>query len=411
MVLPPLPSNAPSAPPQLQRPCSTQCCLNRSTYVSQEPLWGRETLQKLIAQDEVRLVVTGNSVARSSNFSTARVIIEHALAPLFKRVTFDYATVQGGFEPHEVAACGIEVFQKADIVLIQYEIFSEKGGSETLLRLVLSLPRKPIIIFVQHCMLPSFDGSSQELLERNRQTENMLALHYNVVFVSACNAIDTLFAGTCREFGEMNLNRDILALETLFFSTTDHVHYNEMGSTMEGLLAASALKTLFELPVLALNPALPQPVRLENGKESIFCMSLLYGTFKAEAVEGWAIERGGAENSKQWWGSSTVNASLTLQTPPSNTLELQYYRHHSLPLGLLEVYVDQKLTATLDGCCASDCIPGLSGQGFYDTTVIAHGLDKTVSHTVTLRIIERVSTTCLLLGNTFNFVAVVGSNT
>lgn len=208
----------------------------------------------------------------------------------------------------------------------------------------------------------------------------------------------------------MNLNQDNAGLENLFFSSTDHVHYNEAGSVMEGLLAAFALKTLFALPAPKLFPALPQPVQPGNGRESVFCMSLLYGTLKADAVNGWAVERGGAENSKQWWGSSTINASLTLHTPPSNTLELQYYRHHSLPLGLLEVYVDGKLSATLDGCCASDCIPGLSGQGFYDTSVIARGLDSKVSHTVTLQIIERVITTCLVLGNTFNFVAVVGSN-
>lgn len=298
----------------------------QSTHVSLKPRWGRETLQKLIARNEVRLVVTGNSVARSWNFSTARVMIQHALAPLIKNVNFEYATVQGGFEPDQVAVCGKEIFEKADIILIQYAGFSDKGGSESLLRLVLSLPQHPIIIFVQHCFHNSYiDGYNQE---PNRQAENVLAMHYNVVFVSACNAIDILCGGTCQEYGEMNLNQDDAVLENLFFSSTDHVHYKEGGSAMEGLLAAFALKTLFELPAPKLFPALPQPVQPGNGKESVFCMSLLYGTFNADVVDGWAVERGGAENSKQWWGSSTINASITLHTPPSNTLELQYYRHH-----------------------------------------------------------------------------------
>ena len=74
-------------------------------------------------------------------------------------VTVDYQheqNVHGGMRPDHVFYCGMDKVADSDIVLIQYEEFACQPLAEDVLRAVLSLPKKPLLLFVQHTMRSEF---------------------------------------------------------------------------------------------------------------------------------------------------------------------------------------------------------------------------------------------------------------
>ena len=90
---------------------------------------------------------------------------------------------------------------------------------------------------------------------------------------------------------------------------------------------------------------------------------------------------------------------------------LEYYKHHELGMGIAEIKVDGKVTATIDACCKNTCIDNGDGvkRGFYYITPIAKKLDYAI-HKVEIKVIRRHSTrVCEKDGNQFNIISVIGN--
>ena len=84
------------------------------------------------------------------------------------------------------------------------------------------------------------------------------------------------------------------------------------------------------------------------------------------------------------------------------------YSPCDLPLGLLEIAVDGRITKRLDACCPTHCV-GLPGQGFYFSELVASSLPS-IEHEVTLTIVprDRGRSNCTFAGNLFMVVGLIG---
>merc|ERR1712113_524390 len=99
---------------------------------------------------------------------------------------------------------------------------------------------------------------------------------------------------------------------------------------------------------------------------------------------------------------------MGIRIPPATHVELEVYRHPTLPMGLIEVVVDGKVSARVDGCCPKGGCPGIpANQGFYFQEVVADGLPFK-EHRLQLRAVDRDGiTTCAQLGNKFDVRSIV----
>lgn len=105
---------------------------------------------------EILVAVVGDSVARSNDFGVGRGLVDALQrASPESSVKLDYAQVAGGFEPDHLYQCGLssKLLVKADVVMVQYH--APKGGQvlEKIVRSLLSLPRKPLVVYVSHCLM------------------------------------------------------------------------------------------------------------------------------------------------------------------------------------------------------------------------------------------------------------------
>lgn len=128
------------------------------------------------------------------------------------------------------------------------------------------------------------------------------------------------------------------------------------------------------------------------------------------ANTGWQLKTGGAGGKKQWLHASSIGAFLSFAVPViSPWLYLEYYKHDTLPLGLLQADVAWmprpalpgapavpsshrvSVTSYIDGrCTPADHCP--TGQGFYHRAIIAEfGADvQTDEALVRLTVVPRL---------------------
>ena len=104
-------------------------------------------------------------------------------------------------------------------------------------------------------------------------------------------------------------------------------------------------------------------------------------------------------------------STINFITPkPCTEILLEYYKHHELGIGIAEIKVDGKVTATIDACCKNTCID--NGDGVKEVLLLhlsQKKLDYAI-HKVEIKVIRRHSTrVCEKDGNQFNIISVIGN--
>ncbi|CAE8588830.1 unnamed protein product [Polarella glacialis] len=187
-------------------------------------------------------------------------------------------------------------------------------------------------------------------------------------------------------------------------------------ATMEGCLVADMVVSAMDDKYTARfdfeADRLPPPLQPLEKSLAVFANSTMSNNFESEDIEqivGWRMEKGGKGGMKRWWHANEVGAKMSFATPPCNSVSLEIYKHHEIPMGMIEVRVDGNATQ-IDACCPSPCV-GFPGQGIYASQVVGEGL-LLVPHHVEITLLERnYSTQCASLGNQFSLVGVFGERT
>lgn len=237
-----------------------------------------------------------------------------------------------------------------------------------------------------------------------------LAHHYNVTLIDTCAALMSLKSEQCsseRKFRSDEIFDDIL-------------HYSAKGSGMQGCLAAHvALSSYRSLQDFALShePAESTPLANPLWPKFIDSMDTVYffstdrgfeDTLPPDQLNGWRKEIGGRGN-KQWYTAGALGQAISFKIPPSTRIEIEFYRHPDLPMGLVEILIDGKISSYIDSCCPENGCEGIpEGQGFYYREIVGDELPFQAHH-VQLRTVDRKGiTTCKRLGNKFDLKSVVG---
>lgn len=339
---------------------------------------------------------------------------------------------------------------EADVVFVQYHSFGHgiaagfgsrgtPARSEDLLRALLTLPKKPLVVLVQHCNMQSWvEGperysysypsvldldstkpvtsmESRAFWRGETESEIQLATYYDIPVVSACSAISTFISKACAH-EESYHTRDIPDLISTWYR--DPFHYNENGMRLEGCLITDGILTAvknvgygagdgLELPAKNLWPDVScDPV--QGCYEPAFSMYTAHGDLLPESHTDWewmSTKDGG----KRWWTATKPGALMTIRTPKSSRLQLMFYMHHELGMGMVNVTVDGRMSMLVDACCSSPCV-GTPGQGMYQTAIVAEAL-PTTEHTIQIHSVERPidkPSPCSSYGNKFDLVGVLG---
>ena len=408
--------------------CATQCCLARAVSATDDLHAFRRWLSS--RPERVAVAVVGNSVARSNAFSVAKGLAAAVRAYAGERckVTLSYQTVHGGFEPENLYECGLPMTKAidADVILIQYEIFAVKRRAEELVRAMLTLPRRPLVVLVSHCMLEDFLPTHSQFSYRNaHDTERELARAYGLPFVGTGDALRSILnvsagakgvlpgdGGPCD--GEPAYVASLEAMLRTFFAvkpdgSADTIHYGPGGAALQVRLLAHLLLDAddrtqdHEAPVSAMQyatgwrgngttvPTLParmvlredelffrgQPPYAIHGSDSAhgapaYCLQTGKPLFDQVIVDalsnGWTRRKGGAGGAKTWYEASKVGATIEFSLPSAAFVALVVYVHHDLPMGMLLATLGNGTERiVIDTCCAQECVAEAAGQGLYKT--------------------------------------------
>lgn len=381
----------------------------------------RQFVQKLKEKPEkIKVLTVGNSVAYNFDFATTTKFLETMREFTEHTVwEFEHGLIHGGYEPEHVyhaTQANANFLDGVNVVIIQYEKFSAKAKAEPLLRSLLNLPTKPFIILLQHCALDAFAPPQEaaasgfaisELSEAELRRTWQIANHYGIPVVSACNALETVKASTCKDEPTFSSIDDLKHQVYI-----DLMHYNTDVAGMEGCLMADMIVSAYADPEYVTDfdsdlDTLPEPFEplSDNNLETVFFWSTMFGNLMWETSSGWELKQGGKRGNKKWLAPAHVGASLSFTSPPCSRISIEYYKHHELPMGLIEVTVDGKAT-TVDACCQTSCV-GIPGQGFYHRAVVGDEL-PVEAHKVEIRLLERSSTNCTEIGNQFSLTGVYG---
>jgi hypothetical protein len=102
-------------------------------------------------------------------------------------------------------------------------------------------------------------------------------------------------------------------------------------------------------------------------------MTAADGSLALGASSGWAAKTGGRGGKKRWFEAARPGAVFVVKIPASQQIYLEYYKHHTVPMGAVSVQVDADPPAVVDACCATDCVPAAPGQGIY-AQAVCHGM-------------------------------------
>ena len=381
----------------------------------------------------MHVVTLGNSVSATGDFITTRAFVE-ALSAAHGNWSWDGRQIHGGtgtIDAHHWISTFASRFVHVHLFLLQYNTYTERD-TELLLRTLLSLPQRPLVLVVEHCMLPAFYPTEEDCvaairtvkakelcMPKHAQTEatrrafmRRLALHYDIPIASACLAVDFLNQRSCAH-GNASVRHPLTqSLQQTIFggSGSDPVHYSSHGALIEGCVAAHLFLRSYNQEREVIRPPrdLPPSLSALQDSRSLWILSARDGTLEAPPSSGWKLEVGGKGGSKRWLGAQRSGASLRVRTPPCTQLSLEHYRHHELGMGLVGVRVDGRPHGTVDACCMEPCV-GIAGQGYYDTVVIATQL-RFVAHEVELTLLTRNRSSCAQLGHAFSVVSLLGSD-
>jgi len=347
----------------------------------------------------VTVLTVGNSVSQTGNFATSRALVA-AMQQLYphREVVFQNMGSHVG-EPahaHMVLSAAPRKYGHVDVALVQYVGLLHKPSGEALVRHLLSLPSRPLVVLVEHCMavawkpkmvcdeaatprcrpVPAgaiFGGA--EMFEEMQKLE-ALARHYDLPVVSGCNAISWMLRPSCdAEPAELHGFQPLLST---LYSPHDTVHHNSRAAALMGCLAADALLSAESLPATAF-PAtaasaaaassassaasapltLPPPLMpLDSGYATHWMLSTHTGTLQPRLSRGWALREGGRGGHKKFLYADADGAAVLFRvTPPCSTyrgfkeqgvgagcgsngthwrLLLEFYQHHEHGMGLLQ---------------------------------------------------------------------------
>ena len=191
------------------------CCRDHAAHAGLGVGALRRSLTSAALRTSLHISVLGNSVARFHDFAVTRAFVQQLQSRAPKtRVTVGYAHVAGGFEPDHLFYCGLNSSSllQADLVLVHYH--APRGGViyERVLRRLLTLPRRPAVVYVAHCTMSDFSayrdwalardrgpwgfraaGEDQGYFEAQRRLERRLVReHYGLSFISTCDAFETM---------------------------------------------------------------------------------------------------------------------------------------------------------------------------------------------------------------------------
>ena len=363
----------------------------------------------------VRMLTLGNSVAGSSHGATSRVFLE-AMRARFPLVEWELAMhAAGGFDAGHMMhlmASRREYFEGHNLFFLQWH----KVQSDLLRRLLRTLRKlfpHTAVVIIQHCPHAVFNGKCMlhctsptwraELLA-DLQLQMNVAAAFDVPLVPTCRAFEWLARpSACNR--HLSSKPSLRSLDRLFvemFALNDPVHYSEASSTMEGCLVADLFLSAGSNATAHADPraaagghahTLPPGPSDATEEETKWMLDAheeddhRAGLQPNPGSVGWQSVRGGQRGSKRWLQAREVGAVAHFRVEACTSLLLEFYKHHDLPLGLLEVTVDGRVTKRLDACCQTHCV-GIPGQGFYFSERIASGLPAT-QHEVVLTVIPR----------------------
>ena len=420
------------------------------------------TLRSTSPPAEMQVTTVGNSVARTGQFAVTRGLIR-ALRGAFPRTSFTFAegtNVDGGFGASHLYLCGLDQphLRHSNIIVVHYTLFVSPE-SEALLRNLLSMPSKPLVILVSHCSAPDWHNwpgyhvdpsryeaarthnrtewtwwqksastspSRPNIWAQHRRVEHSYAQHYDIPFVDTCSAMRSMAFGgrdgvgaTCApSFNSL----DALAAE-FAGEGTDPVHYSPNGTTLQSCILAEALLGAADEPKRGAartggirSRRLPPAMGEHSPQPADFCLQAKLGSKPGgmqsavvlAATRGWRFHRGGRGGRKQWFGANATGATMVLRTPPFARLALEIYRHHSLPMGAIQLAIDGVTApAWIDGCCVDHCVPDAPNQGFNFKAAV-EGVWPYTTHTVTITTVAKTATNCTTLGSQVNLVGIIG---
>ena len=312
-----------------------------------------------------------------------------------------------------------------------------------------------------------------DLWERVSIDEGGLASHYNLPFVSMSAAIKSMLIdnkkkeemyvfelegkygpekGRClgkeKHINKMKIKNEsaLRPSDILHHFYNDHLHFSTLGNALAGCLLADLANSIVKSNAPITNAVsryqLPLPylkdTKARMGEEanlvSEFINSTVYRNLfpiafrkfesavdfdknrhfegKHSSLYNFQFKKGGRGGKKIWLDANSPGSTINFITPkPCTEILLEYYKHHELGMGIAEIKVDGKVTATIDACCKNTCIDNGDGvkRGFYYITPIAKELDYAI-HKVEIKVIRRHSTrVCEKDGNQFNIISVIGN--
>ena len=363
----------------------------------------------------VQIALLGNSVAVTNNAATTATFIAK-LRRSYPRVTFTFRKDQalGGFEPSHFFLCGVHSLESADLVLLQYESFASKQHGEALLRTILSLPTRPAVLAVIHCSANHWrhGSSSSSSSSDPHAQERLLFTHYNVPTIDACKAMSTLLDGSCAAEETTTTKWNAATLRSKWY--TDHVHYKPHAMIAQGChlshLYTAVTSVDGEADDAAPAQLLPKPLAPSSESTPTFCHTAPAGSLQPRSTSGWVAMRGGKRNSKHWFGSSVPGSTLEYLTPRSDSVLLEYYKHHNLPMGRVSVTVDGGPSRVLDACCgAARC--AWHGNGVNALVTLVEGAELK-PHSLVITMLPRYNASpCARHGSVdqFSLLSIIGT--
>jgi hypothetical protein len=281
-----------------------------------------------------------------------------------------------------------------------------------------------------------------------RDMEQRFAKYYNLPYFDTCQALGTLVdpiydslkahkcSSTSSSAGSTSHSFDSfddVIKHQFHYQGGDPMHYSKTGVALQACLLAQSFlagqdylshhpqphirsNSTTSTSTNTMELLLPPPMFPDSKfGASLFCAKMTDDTptgfkhsIQTSQTVGWTQKQGGRGGKKVWIEALDANSRLVLITPPATKLTMEYYRHHDLPMGAVEIHVDGTLVhKELDGCCETDCIQGAPHQGLYHSVDLADNLVMQ-PHNVTILTIAKNKTKCLELGSQFDITTIIG---
>ena len=411
-----------------------ECCLRHAVHAGAGLAAFREQVRELQSRivhkrkrHRMQVSVVGNSVARASNYQVARGLVK-ALALAAPRVIFklDTSQVAGGFEPDHFYHCGLQnsSLARASIVLLFYH--APRGGVlyEKLLRGLLALPKKPLIVYIQHCTMQDFGtfrewqkhplfrwfpkAETPSRFEAMRAIERRLVDHYQLTRIDTCAAFQTMLRlkSTLGRWDAASSNCTDRAakfekvtelLQPFYLDGApyprnartlgdkvygDPCHLGAIGGQVQACAVAHAMldapappppratSRYASLPVLATNASdwsvicgtRGEGQRCMEVSDEVpqFCMGPV--RLSTQQREGWDLVRGGGAGHQKTWLQGRNGSHLRVRLPqPAAAVIFEFYQHHEKPMGAA-VVTAPGIQQRLDGCTSAENVPFAQGK-------------------------------------------------